>query len=145
MSECIIEIYQKIIYNYYYIDQILHVNTKKESCKELSLQRSPIQFRKCYVFHLFGRTQYILKFRMSGFSTQHAFGSTCVWGMGWSVNFLSMLKKRYRTQPAGVENPGIIMDHFKTQYISLQALPNQLKFTDLRSIFATSWRNKTKT
>ena len=55
-----------------------------------------------------------------------------------------MLKKRYRTRPAGVENTGIIMDHFKTQYISLQALPNQLKFTDLRSIFATSCRNKTK-
>ena len=54
------------------------------------------------------------------------------------VNFLSMLKKRYRTRSAGVENTGIIMDHFKTQYISLQALPNQLKFTDLRSIFATS-------
>ena len=49
-----------------------------------------------------------------------------------------MLKKRYQIQPAGVENPGIIMDHFKTQYISLQALPNQLKFTDLQSIFATS-------
>ena len=37
-----------------------------------------------------------------------------------------MLLKLYRTHPAGVEIPGIIMDHFKTQYISLQALPNSL-------------------
>ena len=58
--------------------------------------------------------------------------------LGIRLNFLPIQPKPYRTQLAGVENPGIIMDHFKTQYISLQALPNQLKFTDLRSIFATS-------
>ena len=63
---------------------------------------------------------------------------------GHTNKFFIHAKKTLPTQPAGVENPGIIMDHFKTQYISLQALPNQLKFTDLRSIFATSWRNKTK-
>ena len=56
-----------------------------------------------------------------------------------------MSRNIYRTQSAGVEKPGIIMHHSKTQYISLKALTNELKFIDLRSIFATSYRQKTKT
>ena len=45
-----------------------------------------------------------------------------------------MSRNIYRTQSAGVENSGIIMHHSKTQYISLKALTNELKFIDLRSI-----------
>ena len=56
-----------------------------------------------------------------------------------------MPRNIYRTQSAGVENSGIIMHHSKTQYISLKDLTNELKFIDLQSIFATSYRQKTKT
>ena len=60
------------------------------------------------------------------------------------VNFFPMSRNIYRTQSAGVEKPGIIMHHSKTQYISLKALTNELKFIDLGSTFATSYRQKTK-
>ena len=44
------------------------------------------------------------------------------------VNFLPIWRKLYRTDTAGIDNPRIIMQHFKTLYISLKALTNQFKF-----------------